>query len=119
MRSTGADVQGEQKTLSKSGFIEKNCLLVLTRFHGLPSSGPSSIRCTYARYEVTRFVSGRVLSVDVVGFWCEANREVLGALARGGHDPASSELLALFAAAAGMSPSLTSRAAVVKLFLYY
>jgi len=31
-----------------------------------------------------------VLSVDVVGFWYEANREVLGALAGGGRDPRSS-----------------------------
>jgi len=74
MRSTGADVQGEQMTLSKSGFREMNCLLVLTRCRGLPASVPPSIRFTYARHEVTRFVKGRVLSLGVVGFWYETNR---------------------------------------------
>jgi len=103
MRSTGADVQDEQKTLSKSGFREMNCLLVLTRCRSLAASVLSCIRSTCARYDVTRFVSGRVLSVDVVGFWYEANREVLGALAGGGPDPPSSELLALFAAGAGVA----------------
>lgn len=111
-RSTGADVHGVQKILSNSGFKQANCLLFLTSCHGMPTSVPSSISCTYARYELTRLGSGRVFSADGAGLRYDANSEVLGILARGGHDlssPASPSLLV--AAAAGVSPTLTSRAA--------
>jgi len=58
IRSTGADVQGVQKTLSNNHCKQANCLLSFTRRHGVPTSVPSSISCTYARYKLTTRVSG-------------------------------------------------------------
>jgi len=58
IRSTGADVQGVQKTLSNNHCKQANCLLTFTGRHGVPTSVPSSISCTYARYELTTIVSG-------------------------------------------------------------
>ena len=58
IRSTGADVQGVQKTLANDHCKQANCLLSFTRRHGVPTSVPSSISCTYARYELTTLVSG-------------------------------------------------------------
>jgi len=51
-RSTGADVHGVQKTLSKTGFKHAN-LLSLRRCQGIPASVPSSISWMNARYEAT------------------------------------------------------------------
>jgi len=44
--STGADVHGAQKVLSNNGFRMANCLLPVTRCHGVPCSLQWWIRCT-------------------------------------------------------------------------
>ena len=111
-RSTGAEVQGVQKMFSNKDFKQANCLLSLTRRHGVPTSVPSRICCTYARYELTTLVSGTAaFAVDSAGLRYEAKSEVLGTLAGGGHDPESRESPAVSATGAGMSSSLTLRAA--------
>jgi len=107
-RSTGANVQGLQKILSNIGFKQTNCLLSLTRHRGLPTSVPSTISCTYARYELTTFASWTPFSAYCAGLQYDANSEVLDAFAGGGLDPVSRSLSA---SGAGMSTSLTSRAA--------
>jgi len=104
--SAGADVQGVQKTLSNNHCKQANCLLSFTRRHGVPTSVPSSISCTYARYELTMLVSGTAaFSADGTDLRYEAKSDVLSTLEGGGHDPASCESPALSATAAGMSSS--------------
>jgi len=104
--SAGTDVQGEQKTLSNSHCKQANCLLSFIRRHGVPTSVPSSISCTYARYELTTLVSGTAaFSADGTDLRYEAKSEVLSTLAGGGHDPALCESPALSATGAGMSSS--------------
>jgi len=66
-RSTGANVQAMQKILSNSGFKQTNCLLSLTRHHGLPTSVPTTISCTYARHELTTIASWTPFSADEKG----------------------------------------------------
>jgi len=59
IRSTGADVQSVQgRKHSNNHCKQANCLLSFTRRHGVATSVPSSISCTYARYELTTLVSG-------------------------------------------------------------
>jgi len=58
IRSTGADVQDVQKTLSNNHCKQANCLLSFTRRHGVPTSVPSSVSCTYARYELITLIIG-------------------------------------------------------------
>ena len=69
----------EQKTLSNNHCKQANCLLSFTRHHGVPTSVPSSISCTYARYELITLVIGTAaFSADGRGLRYEAKSEVLG-----------------------------------------
>ena len=51
-------INRSQNGRSNNNCKQANCLLSFTRRHGVTTSVPSSISCTYARYELTTRVSG-------------------------------------------------------------